>query len=94
MDGTEKSSVMIELPHQEPCELCEGMSERDPRWALIEECRYWGIGPPQLAVFENAGRIRGTSHDPSQDDERHDRVRVEASVLHDTAKAIRACLPG
>ena len=54
----------------------------------------WGIGPPQLAVFENAGRIRGTSHDPSQDDERHDRVRVEASVLHDTAKAIRACLPG
>jgi len=54
----------------------------------------WGIGPPQLAVFEDAGRIRGTYHDPSQDQERRKRVRVEASVLHDTARRIRASLPG
>ncbi len=171
---------MIELPCQDPCEFCEGMAGRDPKWALIEECRYtvtvinpnqyeigqccvitrrhvgtlldlsdeeaasvlkaakrvasallsafrplgiltfqnngvysgqevphyhfhvvprqpgsdWGIGPPQLAVFEDAGRIRGTHHDPSQDDERRERVQVDASVLHNTARRIRASLPG
>lgn len=171
---------MIELPFQEPCELCEGMAGRDPKWAPIEECRYtltvinpyqyevgqccvitrrhvgtllelsdeetaavlraakrvatalvgafrplgiltyqnngaysgqevphyhfhvvprqsgsdWGIGPPQLAVFEAAGRMRGTHHDPSQDKDRGERARVEASVLHDTARRIRANLPG
>ena len=27
----------------------------------------WGIGPPQLATFEAAGRPRGTPHDPAED---------------------------
>ena len=171
---------MIELPHQDPCEFCEGMAGRDPKWALIDECPYtmtvispyqyevgqccvitrrhvgtllelsdeesaavlkaakrvasallrafrplgiltfqnngvysgqevphyhfhvvprqpgsdWGIGPPQLAVFEDAGRIRGTYHDPSQDKGRSARARVEAAVLHDTATKIRANLAG
>ena len=171
---------MIELPCQDPYEICEGMAGRDPRWALIEECRHtmrvinpyqyevgqccvvtrrhvgtllelsdeettavlkaakrvatallgafrplgiltfqnngvysgqmvphyhlhvvprqpdsdWGIGPPQLAVFEDAGRVRGTKHDPAQDKERREQVRrVEAAVLHDTANRIRASLP-
>jgi len=53
----------------------------------------WGIGPPQLAFFEGAGRIRGTPHDASKDDERRQRVRVEPSVLHETAKTIRKGLP-
>jgi len=54
----------------------------------------WGIGPPQLVVFDSAGRIRGTPHDASQDEDRRKRVRVDVSVLHETAKTIRACLPG
>lgn len=173
------SPGMIELPHQEPCELCEGMAGRDPKWALIDECRHtmtvinpyqyeigqccvitrrhvgtlldlseeeaaavlkaakrvaialvgtyrplgvltfqnngvysgqvvphyhfhvvprqpgsdWGIGPPQLAVFDAVGRVRGTFHNPSNDTERHERARVDASVLHETARAIRAHLP-
>lgn len=53
----------------------------------------WGIGPPQLAVFDSAGRIRGTSHDASQDEQRRKRVQVDASVLHETAIAIRESLP-
>jgi len=53
----------------------------------------WGIGPPQLAVFDSAGRIRGTSHDASQDEERRNRVQVDASLLHETASAIRENLP-
>jgi histidine triad (HIT) family protein len=53
----------------------------------------WGIGPPQLAVFDSAGRIRGTPHDTSQDEERRKRVRVDASVLHTTANSIRESLP-
>ena len=53
----------------------------------------WGIGPPQLAVFESAGRPRGTPHDASQDEERRKRVQVDASVLHETASAIRESLP-
>ena len=53
----------------------------------------WGIGPPQLAVFESAGRVRGTPHDSSQDVARRKRVQVDASVLHQTANAIRANLP-
>ena len=28
---------MIELPDQQPCEICEGFAGRDPAWALIEE---------------------------------------------------------
>ena len=53
----------------------------------------WGIGPPQLAFFESAGRIRGTPHDASKDEERRQRVQVNAAALHETAKAICACLP-
>ncbi len=52
----------------------------------------WGIGPPQLAVFEAAGRARGTPHDPSQDGERRRRVVTAASVLHQTAKLVRSNL--
>ena len=53
----------------------------------------WGIGPPQLAVFESAGRVRGTPHDASKDVERRQRVQVDAPILHETAKNIRAYLP-
>jgi histidine triad (HIT) family protein len=53
----------------------------------------WGIGPPQLATFESAGRQRGTSHDPSGDDERRQRVQVSASRLTETAARIRSNLP-
>lgn len=53
----------------------------------------WGIGPPQLAVMDGAGRERGTKHDSSGDKERKLRVRVSVDVLHDTAREIRECLP-
>ena len=53
----------------------------------------WGIGPPQLAVFENAGRVPGTPHDPSGDAERRDRVQVAESVLHERAAFLRGYLP-
>ena len=53
----------------------------------------WGIGPPQLAVFDGAGRIRGTTHDASGDAERRERVQVAVNVLHDTASSIRDHLP-
>ena len=53
----------------------------------------WGIGPPQLAVFEGAGRERGTVYDESRDDERRQRVQVDARALRDTAKRIRENLP-
>jgi len=171
---------MIVLPHQDPCEFCEGMAGRDPTWALIDECPHtvtvinpyqyeagqccvitrqhvgtlldlsdeeaaavlraakrvarallrtftplgiltyqnngaysgqevphyhfhvvprqpgsdWGIGPPQLATFADAGRIHGTRNDPSRDLGRRERVRVEVAVLHDTAARIRANLAG
>ncbi len=52
----------------------------------------WGIGPPQLAVFDSAGRIRGTPHDVSENEERRKRVQVDASTLHETAKTVRECL--
>ena len=53
----------------------------------------WGIGPPQLAVLDGAGRRRGTTHDISGDAERRERVQVSAQVLHETAQAIREHLP-
>lgn len=31
-------SRTIQLPDQDPCEICEGMAGRDERWAVIEEC--------------------------------------------------------
>ncbi len=170
---------MIELPEQDPCEICEGMAGRDPAWAVIDESdlsitvinpfqfeigqccvvtrrhvgtllelsdeetsailgaakraatalvrKYdplgvltfqnngvysgqevphyhfhvvprqpgsdWGIGPPQLATFESAGRVRGTPHDPSGDEERRRRVRLTPEELHEIAAGIRDCLP-
>ena len=53
----------------------------------------WGIGPPQLRKFDSAGRERGTVHDPSGDELRAQRVRVDADTLKATAQRIRANLP-
>lgn len=53
----------------------------------------WGIGPPQLATFESAGRRRGTPHDPRGDAERRARVQVSARQLVETAGLIRSHLP-
>ena len=54
----------------------------------------WGVGPPQLATFDGAGRPRGTSHDPSGDPQRRERVQVSATQLAATAELIRSNLPG
>jgi diadenosine tetraphosphate (Ap4A) HIT family hydrolase len=53
----------------------------------------WGIGPPQLATFDGAGRKRGTSHDPGDDARRRERVQVSARQLAATAELIRSNLP-
>ena len=53
----------------------------------------WGIGPPQLATFDGAGRERGTAHDPGGDAQRRERVRVSARQLTETADRIRSNLP-
>ncbi|MBX3711926.1 MAG: HIT family protein [Lysobacter sp.] len=53
----------------------------------------WGIGPPQLATFEGAGRERGTAHDPGGDAQRRERVRVSTGQLADTVGLIRSNLP-
>lgn len=53
----------------------------------------WGIGPPQLATFDGAGRERGTPHDPGGDAKRRERVQVSADRLAETASRIRANLP-
>lgn len=53
----------------------------------------WGIGPPQLAVFDGAGRRKGTVHDPSGDAQRRERVQVSAAELRATAHRIRSHLP-
>ena len=53
----------------------------------------WGIGPPQLATFDGAGRQRGTSHDPGGDAGRRERVQVSAGQMTETAALIRANLP-
>ena len=53
----------------------------------------WGIGPPQLATFDGAGRARGTPHDPVGDAQRRERVRVSAGQLVRTAMLIRSNLP-
>lgn len=52
----------------------------------------WGIGPPQLATFESAGRQRGTPHDPSGDAQRRERVQVSAEQLAEAAAQIRSHL--
>jgi histidine triad (HIT) family protein len=53
----------------------------------------WGIGPPQLATFEGAGRRPGTPHDSSGDAGRRERVQVSAQKLADTVELIRSNLP-
>ena len=52
----------------------------------------WGIGPPQLATFDGAGRQRGTEHDPSGDAQRREQVQVSAEELKRTANLIRSNL--
>ena len=53
----------------------------------------WGIGPPQLATFDTAGRRRGTTHEPAEDAARRERVQVAAEKLVETANLIRSNLP-
>lgn len=53
----------------------------------------WGIGPPQLATFEAAGRERGTPHDPEGDARRRQRVLASAGQLTETVDLIRSNLP-
>lgn len=53
----------------------------------------WGIGPPQLATFESAGRVRGTPHDPAGDAARRARVQASATRMAETALRLRAHLP-
>jgi len=53
----------------------------------------WGIGPPQLATFDGAGRLRGTAHDARGDTQRRQRVRASARQLAETADLIRSNLP-
>ena len=53
----------------------------------------WGIGPPQLATFDAAGRPRGTTHDSADDAVRRERVQVTAEKLVVTANLIRSNLP-
>ncbi len=53
----------------------------------------WGIGPPQIATFEAAGRERGTPHDDSGDEARRQRVQVPLETLLETVEQLRRCLP-
>lgn len=53
----------------------------------------WGIGPPQLATFDGAGRVRGTPHDPGGDAQRRERVQASAGQLAQRASLIRSHLP-
>jgi histidine triad (HIT) family protein len=53
----------------------------------------WGIGPPQIATFESAGRQRGTIHDSTGDAARRERVQVTADKLSEMADLIRSNLP-
>ena len=52
----------------------------------------WGVGPPQLATFDGAGRRKGTAHDSGGDARRRARAQVPASQLADTAALIRSHL--
>ena len=53
----------------------------------------WGIGPPQLATFDGAGRARGTAHDPDADAQRRERVQVSIRQLAETVELMRSNLP-
>lgn len=53
----------------------------------------WGIGPPQLEKFPDAGRVSGTRHDHSTDEARRRRAKVAASRLQGIAELLRRNLP-
>ena len=53
----------------------------------------WGIGPPQLHKFPDAGRAAGTTSDAASDVERRRRARVDAGTLRATAALIRRHMP-
>ena len=53
----------------------------------------WGIGPPQLHKFPDAGRAAGTMRDPASDHERRQRARVDSETLRKTAAQIRRNMP-
>ncbi|MDH5832703.1 HIT family protein [Luteimonas kalidii] len=53
----------------------------------------WGIGPPQLATFDGAGRARGITHDRSGDARRRERVQASVERLTEVAGLIRSHLP-
>lgn len=53
----------------------------------------WGVGPPQLATFDAAGRTRGTAHGGTGDAQRRERVRVHVRQLAEIADRIRLNLP-
>ena len=52
----------------------------------------WGIGPPQLATVDGAGRVPGAPHDPGEDAHRRQRVRVSPVQMSQTATLIRSNL--
>lgn len=54
----------------------------------------WGIGPPQLAKFEGAGRARGTTHDAGGDAQRRERVRASVEQMTERVELIRSHLLG
>jgi diadenosine tetraphosphate (Ap4A) HIT family hydrolase len=54
----------------------------------------WGVGPPQLATFEGAGRRSGAARDPGADPQRRKRVHVSTAQLTETANLIRSTLAG
>lgn len=49
----------------------------------------WGIGPPQLHRFPDAGRVPGTFHDSSSDAARRQKAIVDTETLRKTAARIR-----
>lgn len=53
----------------------------------------WGIGPPQLATFDGAGREPGTAHDSAGDMQRRERVQASVAQLAETVRKIRSNLP-
>jgi diadenosine tetraphosphate (Ap4A) HIT family hydrolase len=52
----------------------------------------WGVGPPQLATFEGAGRQSGTPHDRGADSQRRQRAQVSVERLAEIADLIRSNL--
>ena len=53
----------------------------------------WGIGPPQLATFDGAGRARGTAHASGEDAQRRRRVLASPEQLAEAVNLIRSSLP-